>query len=337
MMRVLITGGYGRVGKAVVERLVKSGFSVKVIGLVADAEMPGAEYAVCDITDYPSLRAAVRGCEAIVHLAAIGNPGLAPAQQIFHTNVQGTFNVFRAAEAEGIRRVVQASSINALGMMFGRQLAPILYLPIDEDHPCAGSDAYSFSKKIVEEIGEYYWRRSGISSVALRLPYVVSSVARAKGERCFFTARELCQRLLALPRPQQLAWFETNWAKFNALRAQGIYEDPALFQQARRADGEFFAEAYYAMTNRANLFAIIDDRDSAQAVELGLVTPYEGSHVLFVNDDHNQSGLPAMQLAALFYPDVDRFHGDLTGSDALICTNRARDLLGFKVEYSFNP
>lgn len=336
-MRVLITGGYGRVGKAVVERLVKNGFSVKVIGLMEEAEMPGAEYAVCDVTDYPRLREAVRGCEAIIHLAAIGNPGLASAQHIFHTNVQGTFNVFRAAEEEDIRRVVQASSINALGMLFGRQPAPIAYLPIDEDHPCAGSDAYSFSKKVIEEIGEYYWRRSGISSVALRLPYVVSSVAREKGERRFFTARELCQRLLQLPRQEQLAWFEANWTKFNDLRAQGIYEDLGLFQRAKQADGEFFADAYHAMTNRANFFAIIDDRDSAQAVELGLVTPYEGSHTLFVNDDHNQAGVPARQLAALFYPDVDQFHGDLTGSAALICTDRARDLLGFKVEYSFNP
>ncbi len=171
-MRVLVTGGNGAVGKATVARLVKNGFSVKVIGRSAGIEIPGAVYEVCDINDYPHLREAVRGFEAIVHLAAIPAPAGGSSDQVFYANAQGTFNVYKAAEEEGIQRVVQASSINALGVFYGRKPSPIHYLPVDEDHPCVATDVYSFSKQVIEDIGEYYWRRSGISGVAYRLPWV---------------------------------------------------------------------------------------------------------------------------------------------------------------------
>ena len=97
MMRVLVTGGNGAVGKACVARLVKNGFSVKVIARTPGIEIPGAGYEVCDINDYPRLRETVRGIEAIVHLAAIPAPSGGASDQVFYANVQGTFNVYKAS------------------------------------------------------------------------------------------------------------------------------------------------------------------------------------------------------------------------------------------------
>ena len=88
------------------------------------------------------------------------------------------------------------------------------------------------------------------------------------------------------------------------------------------------------MSNRVNFWTCLDERDSAQAIELALVKSYAGSHTLFVNDDHNWTGVPSRTLAALFYPDVV-FKTPLDGTSTLVSIDRVRDLLGFKVEYSF--
>jgi NAD(P)-dependent dehydrogenase (short-subunit alcohol dehydrogenase family) len=335
MKRILVTGGVGNVGNAAVARLVEAGYTVKVISLVPNAELPGAESSVCNILDYAGLRAAVRGCDAIVHLAAIPTPNLAPSQQVFQTNVQGTFNVFRAAEEEGIRRVVQASSINAMGMYYGLKPAPLLYLPLDEEHPVSGTDAYSFSKHLIEEIGEYFWRRAGISSVALRFPYVAPAAGNTFMLDRSKRVKTLVERMQTRPAEEQRAWFDTHWEKFNSWRASGGQEDPGLFEKLRSGSSPLSEGDLWAMITRANFFTMVDERDSAQALQLGLEVDYEGSHALFINDDHNQTGLPTRLLVRLFYPDVQTFKTPLEGTESLVSIARAQRLLGFKVEYPF--
>jgi UDP-glucose 4-epimerase len=335
MMRVLVTGGTGAVGKATVTRLVKNGFSVKVVGRSAGIEIPGAEYEVCDINDYPHLREAVRGFEAIVHLAAIPSPSGGTSDQVFLANAQGTFNVYRAAEEEGIRRVVQASSINALGVFYGRKPSPIHYLPVDEDHPCISTDVYSFSKHVIEEIGEYYWRRSGISGVAYRLPWVAPASHHTVNPGRQARVQAIIERLNALNAEERSRWYQNTWQQFNALRAQGILEDRQVAQRIRAEQPELLGDDYFAMGGRVNFWTCLDERDSAQAMELALVKPYEGSHALFVNDDHNWTGVPSRTLVELFYPDVTDFKSPLDGTCTLVSIDRVRNLLGFKVEYSF--
>lgn len=172
-MRVLVTGGRGSVGRAVVDRLVEKSHMVTVVGR-SEAEMEKAEYIACDVTDYDCLLPICEGKDAIVHLAAIPAPILGPDQEVFRVNCMGTFNVFEAAAQMGIDRVIPASSINALGYYFGKVQFPIAYFPIDEEHPTYTTDSYSFSKQIVEEIAAYYYRREGVESVCLRLPAVLS-------------------------------------------------------------------------------------------------------------------------------------------------------------------
>lgn len=335
MMRVLVTGGNGNVGKAAVARLVKNGFSVKVIGRTAGVEISGAEYEVCDINDYPHLREAVRGFEAIVHLAAIPSPSMETSDQVFYANVQGTFNVYKAAEEEGIRRVVQASSINALGIFYGRKPAPIHYLPVDEDHPCVSTDVYSLSKRLIEDIGDYYWRRSGISGVAYRLPWVAPAGYHDLNPKRQLRVRAIVERLAALSAEERWQWYQHAWQQYNDLRAQGILEDRALAQQIKSEQPELLGDDYFVMGSRVNFWTCLDERDSAQAIELALVKSYEGSHALFVNDDQNWTGLPSRTLAELFYPDVADFKSPLVGASTLVSIDRVRDLLGFNVEYSF--
>ncbi|HEY9076196.1 MAG TPA: NAD(P)-dependent oxidoreductase [Anaerolineaceae bacterium] len=335
MMNILITGGTGAVGKAVVERLAAKGFTVKVIGRSSDVDIPGAQYTPCDITDYPNLRAAVRGIDAVIHLAAVPNPSAVSSEQVFLANAQGTFNVYKACEEEGIQRVVQASSINALGVFYGKKPAPIHYLPVDEEHPCLSSDVYSFSKHVIEDIGDYYWRRSGISGVALRLPWVAPQTYRPRHSERQKPVQALVERLLALSADERTHWFHEAWTRYNELRAQGMQEDRQVYMSLKERHPEWFGEALSAMSNRVNFWTMLDERDSAQAIEKSLTASYEGSHVLFVNDDKNWTGVPSQTLAELFYPDVTQFKKPLTGLDTFVSIEKARQLIGFEVEYSF--
>ena len=334
-MQILLTGGSGSVGKAIVDRLVRSGFAVRVIGRKIGVEFEGAEYRSCDINDYPALRAVIRGCEAVVHLAAIPNPAQGTPEEVFRSNCQGTFNVYQAAAEEGIRRIVQASSINATGQYYGVKPAPLNYLPMDESHPVFSTDAYSFSKHIIEEIGDYFWRREGISSVAYRLPYVapVAYHETVKGNRA--RMRPLIETLLKRSTDERSAWFEKAWQDYNVFRATRPYEVMGYARQKVSSMPDEQRAAMMAMNFRVNFFTLLDERDSAQAAEKGLTANFTGSHILFINDSQNWTGVESRVLADLFYPDVKVFTRPLAGTETVISIDQARQLIGFEPEYSF--
>jgi len=337
-MKVLVTGGTGSVGKAVVERLVGAGWDVRVIGRRAGVDIPGAEYVVCDINDFPTLRDCCRGREAVVHLAAIPYPGGAPGPEIFRVNALGTYNVFEAAAAEGIARVAQASSINAFGCAYSLVDLRVEYFPIDERHPPYTTDPYSFSKDVVEDIGRYYWRRDRITSVALRLPWVYPR-DYLTGNRWADRdggARAMLDELWAMPadqRRQRLA--EVRRRELESRRGRPMeYEarQRAGGTRSRGGGGDRLARLYGS--SRFNFWAFLDERDSAQAFEKGLTADYEGSHPLFINDSHNWLLYETERLLELFYPEVTRRTRPIAGSESLVSIDRARELIGFEPEFS---
>ncbi|MEP6988221.1 MAG: NAD(P)-dependent oxidoreductase, partial [Chloroflexota bacterium] len=177
-MRVLITGSEGLIGRVVATHLQTCGWDIRLTDIAPNTKASSTVYTVCDIMNFEAVRTLVKGCDAVVHLAALRNPFYGPGEDIFRINTAGTFNVFEAAAKEGVRRVVQASSINAIGCGWNLGDFTPQYLPIDEDHPIFTTDPYSFSKQIVEDIGAYYWRRDSISSIALRLPGIYASENR---------------------------------------------------------------------------------------------------------------------------------------------------------------
>lgn len=335
-MRILLTGGSGSVGKAVIDRMVKAGFSVLVIGRREGMAFEGAEYQACDINDYARLREVIRGCTSVIHLAALANPGAGTPEQVFSANAQGTFNVFQAATEEGIQRIVQASSINATGQFYGLKPAPLDYLPMDEAHGVFSTDAYSFSKHVVEEIGAYFWRREGISSVAYRLPWVAPAEQHEKMGVRRDPLLPLIERLTKQSPAERLAWFESAWNAYNQFRASRPYETQGRAMQLITDMPEDQRFGMRAMSNRVNFFTMLDERDSAQAMEKGLTADYSGAHTLFINDSHNWTGIDSAVLAELFYPDVKIFRKPLVGTETLVSIDRARQLIGFEPEFTFD-
>jgi nucleoside-diphosphate-sugar epimerase len=328
-MDVLVTGGTGNVGRAAVARLVAHEHHVRVIGRTGDVAIEGAEYRVCDISNFDRLRQQVRGMQAVVHLAAIPHPSLAPGQEIFRVNCTGTYNVFRAAADEGIHRVVVASSINALGFYFGVKSFPIRYLPIDEAHSTCTTDPYSFSKQTLEAIASYFWRREGISSICLRLPAVYEGEGEGWNLLLEFVSR--CQRdtedLLAMPHERQRARVREIIERTEELRAERHWEQPLTDYGMHLPDAPL-------IFGRSNFFTSIDARDSAQAIERGLLGTYEGSHPLYVNDLQNCVGIESEALARLFFSDVEQRSRPLTGTEALVSVDAAQTLIGFEPQHS---
>jgi nucleoside-diphosphate-sugar epimerase len=163
-MLVAVTGAAGKAGRAVVVELEERGHEVRRIDLV-----PGG--LVADLTDYGQTVDALRGAEAVVHLAAIPAPGVQPDEVTFRVNTASTYNVFAAAALLGLRRVVWASSETTLGLPFERERPR--YAPIDEAHPLFPESTYALSKVISEEMARQFSRWSGIPFVGLRFSNIM--------------------------------------------------------------------------------------------------------------------------------------------------------------------
>jgi nucleoside-diphosphate-sugar epimerase len=169
-MRVVVTGGSGLAGRAVVEGLVEHGFDVTNVDLVA-SDGP-APFRRADLEDLGQVYSCLRGAEAVVHFAAIPRPTLDVPEVVFRTNVMSAFNLLEAASALGINRVVSASSVSVLGFPFFEQPFAPSYVPIDEAHPLLPQDAYALSKRIGEELADGFARRGRLSVVSLRFPWI---------------------------------------------------------------------------------------------------------------------------------------------------------------------
>ena len=177
-MQIAITGGSGRLGRVVVELALAQRHTVVSIDRVAPAEGIGTEnvtFVSADVTDYEGFEQALRGCDALVHLAAIPSPHDFPGYVVHNNNVVGSYNALSAAVQVGIKRVCLASSINATGVAFNRT-PHFDYLPLDEQHPSYTEDAYSLSKWIGERQADAFARRyDDLTLSSLRFHWIVPS------------------------------------------------------------------------------------------------------------------------------------------------------------------
>ena len=179
-MKVLITGGNGRAGTYVVKEFLNHGYEVVNADLSSpnfieptDTKTENLSSKKIDFTDFGQTLSAVNGCDAIVHLAAIPNPMTLPPHEVFRINMTSAYNVLESAFLYDIKKIVIASSINAIGAAFPYELwgiEPIMpnYLPVDENHPTRSSDVYATTKWLGEEMAEAFARRYDTQIASLR-------------------------------------------------------------------------------------------------------------------------------------------------------------------------
>jgi len=160
-MRVAVTGGSGKLGRAVVDDLLGHDYDVVNLDLVPSKD-PRAAFIRVDFTDFGQTFQALHavddrheGLDGVVHLAAIPGPGMAPNAALFANNAISSYNVFESARQAGIKNVVWASSETVLGLPFDR---PPPYIPLDEEYPVRPETAYSLGKAVDEEMARHFCR-----------------------------------------------------------------------------------------------------------------------------------------------------------------------------------
>lgn len=162
MTRVVVTGGSGKLGRAVVDDLAAHGYEVVNVDVAPPPPGQPALFTRVDLTDLGQVTEALtgiddryQGVDAVVHLAAIPAPGLIPSGATFANNVVATHHVFSAARRAGIRDVVWASSETVLGLPFD---SPPPYAPVDEEYPVRPESTYSLGKAVEEEMARHFTR-----------------------------------------------------------------------------------------------------------------------------------------------------------------------------------
>jgi nucleoside-diphosphate-sugar epimerase len=171
-VRIAVTGVAGDVGGFVARELAGAGHAVVGVDLREPTGLPLQRFARADVGAPPELETAFADCDAVVHLAAVRDPGIVPDAQLFQVNVVGTFNALEAAVASGVRRFVLASSEAVIGLAAPGAVPD--YVPIDEQHPLRPADVYALSKVLGEDLCRSYADRGALSTVCLRTAYVYS-------------------------------------------------------------------------------------------------------------------------------------------------------------------
>lgn len=176
MKPILITGGSGFLGAWIIRRLTARGLAVRVfdihdrrqtVAAIAGDMAHQLDWRVGDIANAEAVRQSMQGCGGVIHLAGVLTPDCAahPVRGA-QINLIGTLNVFEAAQAEGIRQVVYASSAGVYG-------------PDDAQHPFPMTH-YGAFKLATEGSARAYWHDRQIASIGFR-PFVVYGPGRETG------------------------------------------------------------------------------------------------------------------------------------------------------------
>lgn len=179
-MKIAVTGGNGDMGRSLIPYLLEQGHTVVSIDRAMPAtNIAGVNFLVADTRDFGQFIASIRGCDALVHLAAIRSPENHPDPVIYADNTVGSYNALSAASTLEIKRVCLASSINAIGGAFSRS-PRYDYFPVDESHPTYAEDPYSLSKWVLEQQGDAFARRFEWMTIAsLRFHWLLDDNAKA--------------------------------------------------------------------------------------------------------------------------------------------------------------
>lgn len=162
---VLITGAAGRIGSFLTAQLAEQ-YEFVLADVRAPAETAGFRFVEADIADLDALRPLCHSVDTVVHLAA--DPRIDAAwESLLPRNVIGVYNLFQAAQEAGCRRVVYASSINAVGG-YPRDVQ------VHTSMPVRPPNLYGATKAWGEALARYYADQLGISAICLRFGWVVA-------------------------------------------------------------------------------------------------------------------------------------------------------------------
>jgi nucleoside-diphosphate-sugar epimerase len=169
MPSVVVTGGSGKAGRAVIRELLEHGYSVMNVDIVPPSE-PLCHFMKADLNDLGQAVEVLRQASGtvdrrrapfgtpstVIHLAGIPAPGLTPDAVVFRNNMMTTYNIFSAATLLALPRIVWASSETTYGLPLTR--TPPAFAPITEDHTLMPETGYALAKSLCEDMARQMHR-----------------------------------------------------------------------------------------------------------------------------------------------------------------------------------
>lgn len=191
-LRVLVTGAAGIIGTAFWKRR-HGEFSLRLAdlhtGKLAEAPRPSMQL---DVSDHAACLAACMDIDVVLHLAGVPHASADFDTQLLQPNIVGTHNIFRAAQAQGVKKVVFASSAQAI------EGYP-LDVQVHESMPARAANMYGASKAFGEGVASAFAHQHGMTAIAVR----IANVARfapdqqhsARDIAAFISERDVVQLL----------------------------------------------------------------------------------------------------------------------------------------------
>lgn len=161
-MKLVLTGAAGRLGSHLREPLSRLADSLVSSDLADNVGQlfPGESYIKADLTELDEIIALLQGADMVVHFGAYGDE--ASFETIVGPNIMGAYNIWEAAYRNGVKRVVYASSIHAVGMHMKTDF-------IGTDAPHRPDTFYGLAKCFSEDLASLYWDKRQIESVCMRI------------------------------------------------------------------------------------------------------------------------------------------------------------------------
>ena len=160
--KIVLTGAAGRLGgylrkplAAKCETLVSTD-----IAPLTDSLIKGESFVQADLADYAKMAEIINGADMVVHFG--GHPDEKRFEDILHANIIGCYNIWHAAYEAGVRRIVYASSIHAVGL-HPKTTAINIHTPHRPD------SYYGLAKCFAEDMAKLYWDKKGLEAVCLRI------------------------------------------------------------------------------------------------------------------------------------------------------------------------
>lgn len=252
--KILVTGADGFIGSHLTEELVKQGFDVKAFSLYNSFNtwgwldtlpqdiMENVEVFTGDVRDPNGVREAMKGTDAVFHLAAlIAIPFSYHSPDAYvDTNIKGTLNVLQAAKQLDLDKVLITSTSEVYGTA--------QYVPIDESHPYQGQSPYSATKIGADRLAESFYRSFGLPVAIVRpfntygprqsaravIPTIITQLLAGKEEirlgsltptRDFNFVKDTAQGFIEIYRSDKTVGEEINIATQNEISVGELAEE----------------------------------------------------------------------------------------------------------------
>jgi uronate dehydrogenase len=162
MKRIVLTGAAGRLGSYLREPLSKLAAELVSSDIAEDigSLYSNERYMKADVAEMDDIMPLLKGADMVVHFGAYVDEG--PFEKLLGPNFIGAYNIWEAAFQNGLKRVVYASSIHAVGMYPKNKF-------IGTDVPHRPDTFYGLAKCFAEDLGSLYWDKRGLESVHMRI------------------------------------------------------------------------------------------------------------------------------------------------------------------------